>query len=87
MLILFPQFIPSPLSPVGVPMFVLYLCAYFCFDNKIIYTVFLDSTYTSYYIIFVFLFLTSLCVTASLFIHISTNDPRKSQTVGMCVYI
>ena len=36
------QFIPLPLSLLGVHMFVLYLC--FCFANKIIYTILLDST-------------------------------------------
>ena len=31
------QFIPSPSFPLGIHMFVLYICVYFCFVNKIIY--------------------------------------------------
>ena len=34
----------------------LHLCLYFCFANKFIYTLFLDSTYTHQYMVFVFLF-------------------------------
>ena len=39
------QFIPLPASSLGVHIFVLYICVYFCFANKIIYTAFLDSKY------------------------------------------
>ena len=35
----------------------LHLCLYFCFTNKFICTIFADSTYKRYYMIFVFLFL------------------------------
>ena len=34
-----------PLSAFGVHMFVLYICVYFCFANRFICTIFLDSTY------------------------------------------
>ena len=51
------HFLPVP-SPLGVHMFVLYICLYFCFANEIIYTIFLDFIYMCYYTIFVFLFLT-----------------------------
>ena len=40
------QFIqPTSISSLGVPRFILCLFLYFCFENKIIYTIFLDSTY------------------------------------------
>ena len=48
-----------PLPPWYPYICSLRLCLYFCFANKIIYTIFLDSTYVCYYTIFVFLFLTS----------------------------
>ena len=39
------QFIPPPF-PYDIPMFYpLHLCLYFCFVNKVINTIFLDSTY------------------------------------------
>ena len=47
-----PHFQPFPFS---VHKFVLYICVYFCFANKLICTVFLESIYMWYY--------TSLCVT------------------------
>ena len=34
------QFIPPPLSVLSAHMFVLYICVYFCFVNKIIYAIF-----------------------------------------------
>ena len=36
---------PNHLLPLGVCTFVLYLCVYFCFTNKFICVIFLDSTY------------------------------------------
>ena len=39
-------------------MFVFYIHDYFCIVNKFICTIFLDSTYKQYYMIFVFLCLT-----------------------------
>ena len=49
----------SPLShPFGVHRFVLYICLYFCFADKTICIIFLDSTYMDQYTIFVFVFLT-----------------------------
>ena len=45
------QFIPPPhpppplLSPLGVHMYVLYICVYFCLANWFFCTIFLDSTY------------------------------------------
>ena len=35
----------SPLPPLMIHIFVLCLCLYFCFANKFIYTIFLDSAY------------------------------------------
>ena len=54
------QLIPPPFSP---SIRSLRLRLYFCFANKFICTIFLDSTYKWYYTIFVFLFLTyfTLC--------------------------
>jgi len=56
-----------PLLPLCVHKSVLYVCISMPF--------FLDSIYIHLYVIFVFLFLTLLCVTDSRSIHISTNDP------------
>ena len=39
------QFVPPLASLLGVHVCFLYLYAYFCFANKIIYTIFLKSTY------------------------------------------
>ena len=44
-----------------------------CFVNRFICTIFLDSTYMCQYTIFIFLFLTSLCMTASRSIHTFAN--------------
>ena len=49
-------------------------CHYFCFANKIIYTIFLDSTFMHQYMIFIFLLLTYLW-TLSRSSHVSANDP------------
>ena len=43
--------------------FVFYVCDYFCLVNKFICTIFLDSTYKQYHMIFVFQCLTSLSMT------------------------
>ena len=39
------QSIPSLPSPLGSHVCSVHLCLYFCFANKVIYTIFLDSTY------------------------------------------
>ena len=46
----------------------LHLCLNFCPANRFICTIFLGSTYMREYMIFVFLFLTSLCMTVSWFV-------------------
>ena len=66
MLIPISQFIPPSFSPWYPYIYSLYLCLYFCFANKFIWTIFLDSTYKIYYTIFVFLFLTYFTVWQSL---------------------
>ena len=50
------QFIPS-FTPSN-HKFVFYICDYFCFVNKFICTIFLDSTQKRYHMIFDFLCLT-----------------------------
>ena len=53
------QFTPPCLSPLGYPYVCsLCLCPYFCFADKIIYTILLDSTNKHSCKIYVFLFLT-----------------------------
>ena len=50
--------LPPPSFPPWYPYICsLHLCLYFCFANKITYTIFLDSTYMRKYTIFVCLFL------------------------------
>ena len=49
-------------------------CHYFCFADKIIYTIFLDLTFMHQYMILVFLLLTYLW-TLSRSNHVSANDP------------
>ena len=44
----FPQCIPSPVLLSAHTFFCLCLCLYFCFENKFIYTIFIDSTYMHY---------------------------------------
>ena len=67
---------PTPAFPPWYPYVCsLHLCLYFCLANRFICTIFLDSTYMRQYMIFVFLWLTSLCMTVSRSIHVSTNDP------------
>ena len=63
---------PIPSFPSGVHMFVLYICVAIsvCFANKVIYTIFLDSTYMPWYTMFVLLFLASFYMTVSRCIHI-----------------
>ena len=40
---------PTPTTfPLGIHPFVLYICLYFCFANRFICTIFLDSTYVIY---------------------------------------
>ena len=52
------QFIPPPLPPWNPQVCSLYLCLYFCFANKIVFIIFLDSTYMHQHTILFFLFLT-----------------------------
>ena len=40
------QFLPPPPSPLGIHIFLFYICLYFCFANKFICIIFLDSTST-----------------------------------------
>ena len=61
---------PYPFPPWYPYICSLCLCLYFCFANKIIYTIFLDSMYVHWYKIFIFLFLTSLCMTDSGLVHL-----------------
>ena len=58
-----------PLSPLVSIHLSLRLCLYFCIANKVICTIFLDSTYTCYYTIFVFLFLTYFTLYDTLQVH------------------
>ena len=53
------QFMPPTSSPLGVHVYSLHLCLYFCFANKIIYTIFLYSTYMWYLFHIQYLFLLS----------------------------
>ena len=65
------QFIPLATSPC-LYVCSLHPCVYFCFANRFICTIFLDSIYIHEYRIFVFLI--SFCVTNSRPIHIIIND-------------
>ena len=49
-------------TPVGIHVCSLHLFLYFCFANKIIYTIFLDSTHMHLYTMFFSFLLTSLCI-------------------------
>ena len=51
---------------------------YFCFANKFVCIIFQDSTHKWYCMIFVFLFLTSLCMTICRSIHIIANGINSS---------
>ena len=78
------QFIPPPPSPHGVHMFVLCVCLYVCFANKIIYTTFLDSTYV-HYCTFVFFFLIYFTLYMTVFrsSHVSTNFQQTTALVKL----
>ena len=52
----------------------LYLCLFCCLVYRVIVTVFLNSIYMHYYMIFVFFFLTSLCIIGSRFICLIRTD-------------
>ena len=74
-----PLYSPHPLLPL-CPQ-VCYLCLFLCFcpADRLISIIFLDSIYmyVCYYAIFFFsLWLTSLCITGSKFIHLSRTDPN-----------
>ena len=75
-----PQF-PSPpnpytLIPLGIHYRSLHLCLYFCFANRIIYTIFLvPHIRVNIWYLFSSFWLSSLCVTYSRSIHNCTNDP------------
>ena len=60
------QSIPPPLFPFGIHTFILY----FCFANKITYTILLDFTYMYQYMTSVFLFLTYFTLYDTLYIHL-----------------
>ena len=61
------QSTPPPHSPLGVHTICsLHPCLHFCFANRFICTIFLDSTYMHLYTILIFSFrLSSLCMTVS----------------------
>ena len=63
------QFIPASLYPLGVHVFLLYVCISFCFVNKFICIIFLDSICKWYYMVCVFLFLTYFTLYESLWVH------------------
>ena len=67
------------LSPLCPQICSLCLCFHCCPANKFISTIFLDSIYMHEYTTFVFVFvlLTSLCITGSRFIHLSLNDSNS----------
>ena len=68
------QFILLPLSLPGIHVCSLHQHLYSCPTKRFICPIFLDSTYMCY-MVSVFLFLTSFCMTVSRSIHGSTNDP------------
>ena len=75
---------PLPFPPWYPYIFSLCLCLYFCFANKIIYTIFLDPIYICaliYDICFCF-WLTSFCMTVSRSIHVSTNSVDRRRQKG-----
>ena len=64
------------LPPLPFPLWYLYICSlclclYFCFANKFINFIFLDSTYRQYYMIFAFLYCISLRMIISRSIQVS----------------
>ena len=63
------QFKPPSSPPWYSYVCSLHLCLYFCFANKFICIIFLDSPCTLYYTILVFLFLTYLILYDSLYVH------------------
>ena len=63
---------PFPLLCPEVSSLCLHL--YSCPANKFMSTIFLASIYMDYYTIFVFFWLTSLCVTVFRFIHLTETD-------------
>ena len=66
------QSIPCPLTSLVSRFCSLHLCLSFCFANKFIYTIFLDSTYMHKYMIFVFLFLTYFILRDHLQFHLTS---------------
>ena len=84
MLIPVSQFIP-PLIPTLVSICLSSTSVYFCFANKDIYTIFLNSIYIIWYLFF---WLTSLCMVGSRAIHVSANDTISFlYTANIPVYI
>ena len=63
------QFIPPSFPPWYPYICSLRLCFCFCFANKFICIIFLDSTYKRYYMIFIFLFLTYFTLYDSFWVH------------------
>ena len=74
------QFIPPPPPPIppGNHKYFLHLYLYFCFVDKFICSLFLDSTYKQYHMIFVFLCLPSLSMTISRSSHVAADMPLHS---------
>ena len=65
-------------SPLCLHVCSLCLCLYFCPENRFICTIFLDSIYMWYYLIFFSFCFTSLYTTDSRSIHTTTNVPISS---------
>ena len=78
------QFLPLTLYPYICS---LHLCLYFCFTNRCIRVIFLDSTSKPYYLILGFPFLTLLCMTVSRSIHVFANFvPLNGWVIFCCLY-
>lgn len=82
-----------PLFPLWYPyIWCLHLCLYFCFVEKFIGVIFLDSTYKRYYTIFVFLSLTYLTLYDSLQVHPLLYELHNfislcSSVISHCIYV
>ena len=84
---------PTPLSPWYPSICSLYLYSCFCFAQKIIYAIFLDSIYICiniWYLFFSF-WLTSLSLILSQSIHVSANVPYfvsfYDWVIFHCIYV
>ena len=81
------QFILPPLPHLVTISLFLHLWLCFCFANKFISTIFLDSAYKRYHMIFVFLWLTSLSVIISRSIRGAANGIILFFFYGWVIYI